>query len=85
MTQHTDLGLDGPTLMLGPLTVDRELSEVAAHRRLDCAQYDACLTVAQTNIWPGFTCRGCRNYCAVPQPRSEPLRSSPMSEWIEPR
>lgn len=85
MMSHMDLGLNGPTLMLGPLSVDGDMAEVATHRRLDCGEYDACLAVAQTHMWPGFTCRGCSRYCAVPQPRNEPLRSSPMHEWIEHR
>ena len=53
--------LHGPSQMLGPLTVE----EVPTHRRLDCANYDQCLTVAVKNRWQGFTCLGCSRYCAT--------------------
>jgi hypothetical protein len=39
-----------------------KLDDVANHRSLSCASYDACLSEALRHDWPSWTCRTCSQF-----------------------
>ena len=40
--------------------IERAMGIVGRHRKLDCFNYDACLSYASIRNWGGWSCRQCR-------------------------
>ena len=56
-----------------------------AVRRLDCNGYNACLTVAVRNDWPGFSCNSCAAYERITLDRARQDMRGMAAMWDQAR